>query len=60
MNQPTTPILPPGVSRALIKAAQTPVTPADPLARQRAIEEVSRHARLHYPQLFREEAPCNE
>lgn len=60
MTQPATPILPPGVSRALIMAAQTPITPGDPLARQRAIEEVNRQARLRYPQLFREEVPCSE
>lgn len=60
MTPQPTPILPPGVSSALMKAAQTPITPADPLARQRAIEEVNRQARLRYPQLFREEVPCNE
>lgn len=55
MSQVAAPILPPGVSAALKRAAQTPVTPADPLARQRAIEEVNRQARLRYPQFFRED-----
>jgi len=50
-----TTLLPPGVSAALMRAAQTPVTDSDPLARQRAIEEVNRKARLRHPEYFREE-----
>lgn len=56
MNVTSMPVLPPGVSAALVRAAKTPVTDSDPLARQRAIEEVNRRARLRHPEYFREEA----
>lgn len=49
-------ILPADVSQALRRAADTPVTAADPLARTKAIEDVLRRARIKHPECFRDDA----
>lgn len=38
----------------LVKAQQTPITAEDPLARQIAIEEVTKRIKLKYPHLFKD------
>lgn len=50
-------LLPQHVREALRRAAQTPVTPADPLARVRAIEAAIERARRSYPEFFKKESP---
>jgi hypothetical protein len=46
--------LPFDLRAALVRAAQTPVTRSDPLARRRAIDEVTARAKRVQPYLFRE------
>jgi hypothetical protein len=43
----------------LKQAAQTPITPADPLARVKAIEKATQRIQSRYPKLFNER-PENE
>lgn len=50
---PANQLLPAAIRDALRVAAMTPVTPADPLARQRAINKVIERARRSYPDYFR-------
>ena len=46
--------LPFDLRAALVRAAETPVTRSDPLARRRAIDEVTARAKRMQPYLFRE------
>jgi hypothetical protein len=50
------PILPPSASERLKKAAETPITPDDPMARQREIDSVTQEIRRAFPELFRVDA----
>ena len=45
-------VLPKEAIAELIKATRTPVTRADPLARQRAIEKATQRIKTRYPHLF--------
>jgi hypothetical protein len=47
-------LLPEDARQILMKAASTPVTKYDPLARIKAIEKAERRIRSMYPYLFRE------
>lgn len=47
--------LPPQARWRLVRAAQTPITDDDPLARVRAVNEASTLARLQHPELFKKE-----
>lgn len=47
---------PPVIRDALVRAAATPLTPADPLARVKAIDHAVERARRAYPELFRPDA----
>lgn len=49
----TSSLLPAIVVLELQKAAQTKITPSDPLARIKAIERASARARRNYPQFFK-------
>lgn len=44
----------------LQRAAKTPITPSDPLARVKAIEAATVRIRRDYPHLFKEERPYAE
>lgn len=46
--------LPFDIRAALARAAQTPVTRGDPMARLKAIEAATRRARANYPHLFKD------
>lgn len=46
-------VLPPWVRKELTQAAATVNTAADPRARQKAIEKVTRRAKIHHPNLFK-------
>ena len=45
-------LLPPMAIQELQRAAQTPITSADPLARIKAIEKVSAKIKRNYPQYY--------
>lgn len=47
--------LPPAAVSMLQRAAQTPITPEDPLARVKAVEQASTRVRREYPQFFKEQ-----
>lgn len=47
-------LLPPFAIELLQKAARTPITAADPLARVKAIESATRRIKREYPHLFRD------
>lgn len=47
-------VLPQYLARALFRASQTPIPANDPLARVRAIEEVSERIKENYKQYFKE------
>ncbi|HHV49103.1 MAG TPA: hypothetical protein GXX56_09120 [Rhodocyclaceae bacterium] len=49
---PVSNLLPEDARRALINAAQTPITRADPLARVKAIEKAIERVKREYPQFF--------
>lgn len=44
--------LPPAAQRILQRAAQTPITAADPLARVKAIEQATKRVKAEYPHHF--------
>ena len=44
--------LPLEAQRILMRAAQTPVTAADPLARTKAIEKATQRVKTQYPEFF--------
>lgn len=46
-------LLPLEVREKLARAARVPITPADPLARQKAIERVTAWAKACYPRCFK-------
>lgn len=48
-------VYPAAVIAQLQRAAQTPVTEADPLARVKAIEQTTQRIRQQYPELFRKD-----
>jgi hypothetical protein len=48
--------LPFDIRMALARAAQTPVSPAEPLARVKAVNAAMAKARSEYPHLFLQEA----
>jgi len=52
---PPPPILPAEAVALLQRAAQTPVTPRDPLARVKAIEQANQRIRNLFPHLFQTE-----
>lgn len=52
---PGTGVLPWHLREALQRAAATPVTPTDPQARRRAVDEAIRRARLQAPEYFSSE-----
>lgn len=54
MGAPDSNHFPPEVRLLLQRAADTPNTPSDPMARLKAINAASERARLMFPQLFRE------
>jgi len=54
---PVATVLPPAARRLLQRAAQTPVTPADPLARIKAIEQAVEQIQRQYPEFFTKEQP---
>ena len=47
--------LPLEAQRILMRAAQTPVTAADPLARTKAIEKATQRVKTKYPEYFQME-----
>lgn len=47
--------LPKDAQRILMRAAQTPVTAADPLARTKAIEKATQRVKMMYPDYFQME-----
>lgn len=47
--------LPLEAQRILMRAAQTPVTAADPLARTKAIEKATQRVKTQYPEYFQME-----
>jgi hypothetical protein len=48
--------LPQEAQRILMRAAQTPVTAADPLARTKAIEKATQRIKTMYPDYFQTES----
>jgi hypothetical protein len=46
--------LPPEAVNLLKQAAQTPITPTDPLARVKAIEQAIKRIKRLFPNLFKE------
>ena len=48
--------LPLEAQRILMRAAQTPVTAADPLARTKAIEKATQRVKAKYPEYFQVES----
>ena len=48
--------LPPAARIKLQRAAQTPITADDPLARVKAIEQANKWIKANYPHLFIKEA----
>ena len=48
--------LPLEAQRILMRAAQTPVTAADPLARTKAIEKATQRVKTQYPEYFQMES----
>ena len=51
--------LPPAAIAQLQRAAQTPITADDPLARVKAIEQATARVKRDYPEFFNQEQ-CNE
>lgn len=47
-------VLPAAAQRELQRAAQTPITARDPLARQKAIEKATQRIKSENPQLFKD------
>lgn len=47
--------LPPGAVELLKRAAQTPITPTDPLARVKAIEKAHQRIKSQFPNLFKKD-----
>lgn len=57
MTRPTPPphqVLPAAAIALLQRAAQTPITADDPLARVKAIEQATKRVRQQYPSFFQE------
>jgi len=54
-NQPPHTVLPPEAIALLRRAAQTPITRDDPLARVKAIEKATERVRHQFPQSFKEQ-----
>ena len=52
--------LPLEAQRILMRAAQTPVTAADPLARTKAIEKATQRVKTQYPEYFQMESENHE
>ena len=52
--------LPLEAQRILMRAAQTPVTAADPLARTKAIEKATQRVKAKYPEYFQMESENHE
>ena len=52
--------LPLEAQRILMRAAQTPVTAADPLARTKAIEKATQRVKVQYPEYFQVESENHE
>jgi hypothetical protein len=48
-------LLPPLLIKALQKAAATPITPDDPLARIKALEQATQRIKRNHPELFKTE-----
>ncbi len=53
-NQPPHTVLPPEAIALLRRAAQTPITRDDPLARVKAVEKATERVRHQFPQSFKE------
>lgn len=54
MRRPPHKVLPAFAIALLKRAAQTPITADDPLARVKAIEQASKRIKRDYPNLFKE------
>lgn len=52
---PISTLLPPYASAVLVQAAQTPITPEDPLARVKAIEQATKRVMAMCPHLYRKD-----
>jgi hypothetical protein len=50
-------ILPKAAREALMKAAETPVTKHDPLARRKAVDRAIEWVKYQYPDYFTKELP---
>lgn len=54
-DQPPHQVYPVAAQALLQRAAQTPITPADPLARVKAIERATQQVKSQFPHLFKKD-----